>query len=648
MIRSARLIDPDSGLMYGPRMAAALRSTAVRATDPEALALAEGLVIPPRRLRAIVRELAAIGSCELGFRTPGTPEDRATAEYAAAALRDVGLDACAVEQVRVDGWRLSGAKVEVAGGRAYEASAMGGVPGTPTGGITAELVDVGRGDRRRLHGLDVAGRIALVDWDLLGYHPRHAGLELGLRGVRGMIVNCPPGGPYYQAPNALGTFHSAWHDGAPPFVMIRKEDAARLRRSLGRAPQTVTLTPDAALQRDAVGFNSIGYLGGGDPRRPIVIGAHHDCWNRGAWDNTTGVAALIVLAEALQRAGIEPRHRLAFTSRTGEEYGMVGSDFDWCVGAWEQIARTHPEWGARSPFHLCLEASGHPRMRTIMLTPPELRRWSRAACRTAEAKGWLTTGWYSSAPSTGTEQWPFMLRGVPGISVFNWETWFRKAEYHTTFDTISRLDFDHLARMTRFFAYLLLMADRDPDGILDHRAGAREVLRTTRDCGVPTAGLERAAARHAAQRGRAAYTRVGRELCAVDADGNTAYPHAQLAKDLRALERARAALAEGRLRRAATLLTRVGDNGVAPFLGREAYAIHRRRRLADQRSPHWIGASHPTSTPDLWEEIAALGGDPEPRPPAPWIRRSLDRHIARTRRSPLSESSRFSNTVSAS
>ena len=602
-----------------------------RSTDPEALVLAESLVLPASRLRRIVKDITAIGSCDLGFRVPGTPEDRATAEYVVDALKAAGLRDCGVERVRVDGWRLRGASVALHGGRTFEASAMGGTPGTGGKGVTAELVDVRRGDRRALRRLDVSGRIALVDWEVLAYHPRLAGLELGLRGARGLIVNCPPGGPYYQAPDALGTFHSQWHDGMPPFVMIRKEDAARIRTALARGPQTVTLTLDATLRRDATGFNSIGYLGSGDPRRPIVIGAHHDCWNRGAWDNTTGVASLIVIAEALQQAGIEPRHRLAFSSRTGEEYGMVGSDFDWCVGAWEQIARTHPEWGANAPFHLCLEASGNPRMRTILLTPPELARWSRAACRTAEAKGWLTTGWYSDVPSVGTEQWPFMIRGVPGVTAFNWETWFSKAEYHTTFDTISRLDFDHLARMTRFFAYMLLMADRDPDGILDHRARSADVVRATRDCGVPTAALERAAAGHAKRRGRAAWTTIGRELCASNAGGDTCYPHTQLAHDLKHLTAARTALAAGESRRAARQLAKVGANFAAPYMSRDAFARHHARRAEDMRGPHWIGASHLPATPDLWEEIAALQGDPDARAPGAWIDRSIARHITSTR-----------------
>ena len=602
-----------------------------RVRDPEALGIAEQLPVSARRLRKIVREISAIGSYDLGFRVAGTPEDRATAEYVAGELRSAGLDGCGVERVRVDGWRVRGASVAIEGGRTYEASGFGGVPGTPKRGLTAALVDGGRGDRHALRNIDVAGKLVLVDWDRMSFPPRLAGLELGHRGARGLIVNCPPGAPYYGAPDALGTFHGSWHDDAPPFVMIRKEHAAAIRRSLARGSVQATMTLAADLKRDAVGYNSIGYLGNGDPRRPIVVGAHHDGWFRGAWDNATGVAVLIVLAESLQAAGIEPRHRLAFSSRTGEEYGRVGTDFDWCAGAWEQISQTHPEWGANSPFHLCLEASGQPDMRTIMLTPPELSRWARAACRTAAAKGWLTSGWYSSKPSTGTEQWPFMIQGVPGVCAFNWEEWFRKTLYHTTFD--ATLDFAHLERMTRFFAYLLLMADRDPDGIIDHRDRARDIISATRDCGVPTEKLEQAAQGHATRKGRSAFTHIGREICAVDSQGTTCYPHTQSTRDLEQLQRALDALSVGALRRAARHLCRVGDNAVAPLLGREANAVHQGRRVADSSSPGWVGSSHLAVSPDLWEEIAALQGDPDARRPGPWIERSIERHLRTTRKS---------------
>src|SRR5207249_4579652 len=79
--------------------------------------------------------------------------------------------------------------------------------------------------------------------------------ELGLRGAKAMIVYCPPGGPYYQAPNALGTFDGIWHEEAPPCVTIRKEDAPKVE---GR----VRVVLRAPLTRGAEAANVVGVLPG--------------------------------------------------------------------------------------------------------------------------------------------------------------------------------------------------------------------------------------------------------------------------------------------------------------------------------------------------------------------------------------------------
>ena len=166
--------------------------------------------------------------------------------------------------VPVDAWRLEDAYVELDDGIRFECASFGGVPETRASGIAAELVVVGRGGRRQLDRLDVGGKVALVDWEVARLWPYHVGLELGLRGAVAMIVTSPPGGPYYQAPDALGTFDGIWHAEAPPCVTIRKEDAARARAAC-RAVRRVVLT--APLTRGAEAANVVGVLPG---RRDVL------------------------------------------------------------------------------------------------------------------------------------------------------------------------------------------------------------------------------------------------------------------------------------------------------------------------------------------------------------------------------------------
>jgi peptidase M28-like protein len=611
-----------------PRVRAARPRRTPDRADP--LAVARALPLDRDLLERVVAELARIGSSPLGFRVTGTPEDHEAARIVAGHLRDSGLEDVAVAEVRVDGWRFAEAELRVEPGAAIEGAALGGTPATPAGGAEGPVLDGGGGSRRELDRLDVRGALVLVDWRKGPLGPSDVGLELGLRGAAGVLVAPAAGGPYFQADGALGAFDGHWHAGAPPMMTLRRADAQALRAQLAGGPLTGVLHVRAEVVPGARGANAEAFLPGERPG-PIVVGAHHDGWFRAAFDNATGVAALVAIARALVEAGHRPRHRICFTSRTGEEYGLLDRTFDWCVGAWRQVSETHPRWGARAPFHLCLEASGHPGLRLALEAPVELVRWARAAGRAGEAQGWLTSGWRTSPPVTGTEQWPLLVAGVPGVAAYTWEPAFATGIYHTPLDTPEVVDFAHLERLTRFYAFLLLSADRDPGGILDHRARARDLARRARALGERGAALAGAAQAHAGARGRGAFTRVGRALHAVDAKGAIAYPHEQAAADLEGLEAALAALEAGDTRGTIRRLAGVGENALAGRLSEPAFARRAERLRREAGGDSWAGASHLTASPGLWAELAALRGEAGARPAGPWIERSLRRHAERTR-----------------
>jgi len=409
-------------------------------------------------------------------------------------------------------------------------------------------------------------------------------------------------------------------------ILIAKEDAAALRVAL---PERALMTLDAERSPGTRGANAVGFLAGESRGAPIVVGAHHDGWFRAAFDNASGVAAMLGIARALAAVGHRPRHPICFTSRTAEEYGLEASPFDWCIGAWRQVQDTHPEWGARSPFHLCVEASGHPDLRLALEAPVEIAEWARAACRAGRREGWLTSSWRIAPPGTGTELWPLLVSGIPGISVLTWEKSFMRTDYHTPRDTPALIDFDHLERLTRFYAYLLLLADADPGAILDPAARAEDLAGAAARLGRAGQPLATAAKRHAEASGRAAFTKIGRELLAVDAGGALAYPHAQAAKDVEQLKAARKALRDGDRRGAAKALRGVGANALAPRLSEAAFASHAQRRGPAGCGDSWAQASHLTESPQLWAEIASLTGGPGAEAPGPWIDRSLKEHLAR-------------------
>jgi hypothetical protein len=558
----------------------------------------------PEYLRHVVERLASIGSHPLGFRVAGTPEEREAVDFIAGEMRSLGLENVVEEAVPVDGWRFEDAYVELADRTRIEGASFGGVPETGAKGVTAELVRVGRGGRRQLDRLDVAGKIALVEWQVARLWPYHVGLELGLRGAKAMVLYAPEGGPYYQAKEALGTFDGIWHAEGPPCVTVRREDAPRLE---GRV-RVVLRAPCAP----STGWNVVGELRGRRRGAPVIVAGHHDGWFGAAFDDATGVAVTLELARAFIEAGVRPDRTIAFVSHTAEEYGIANSAYDWCYGAWYQVAVEHREWATRSPFYLNVEGSGRRGDPFTLDVPPELTGWIRRHCRAAERDGLLPNGWKLGRPNTWTEVWPFLAAGIPSINVSTFTHEFDRTEYHTQYDTADKLDFRYLAKLTALCGRLLL-----DEPVIDFEPRGRE-LHDTHGIGLGGTSEDDA---------RKLFTALARGLYGLDAIDAPRYPHEQTEADLLHLEQA---LEDPD--NAARHLARVGLNWLCADLSHEAFKIERGRR--GRRAPRacWGAMGDADPGPDLWRELASLRGEPGARKPGPWLEQSLHRHADRTRR----------------
>ncbi len=80
--------------------------------------------------------------------------------------------------------------------------------------------------------------------------------------------------------------------------------------------------------------NILGLIEGEDKDEVIVIGAHYDhvgmangyIWN-GADDNASGTVGVLALAKAFSEAGVKPKKSIMFALWTGEEKGLLGSEY---------------------------------------------------------------------------------------------------------------------------------------------------------------------------------------------------------------------------------------------------------------------------------------------------------------------------------
>lgn len=99
------------------------------------------------------------------------------------------------------------------------------------------------------------------------------------------------------------------------------------------------------VRREVSAWNVVGILDGSDPilkNETIVIGAHYDHLGRGgegslapregdihhgADDNASGVAGVLELARLFRTQGQRPRRTLVFIAFSGEEEGLLGSNY---------------------------------------------------------------------------------------------------------------------------------------------------------------------------------------------------------------------------------------------------------------------------------------------------------------------------------
>ena len=298
--------------------------------------------------------LDSLGTSPLGFRLAGSSADNAAADYLLRQFKAMGLANVRLEPVPVDVWDVRGASVTV-GGRTMTGSQFAGVPGTPTNGLTGEVVYVKNGLAQDYAGLDVTGKIVLVDTTLDNWWMNMPGAEATLHGAKAMIMTYGPGSfswttsyPWYVPGDSLGGNDGEYDMRWVPIVYISRNDGEWLRSQLTAGSQTATVKSDVRVTMaddGGVGYNVVAEIPGSVKNgQKVLVLAHHDAHFRPGMDDTGAVAAQMTIAKAMKMSGYKPQRTIVFMSTTGEEFGYTNCWYDWCIGAWYSNTVTHPTW----------------------------------------------------------------------------------------------------------------------------------------------------------------------------------------------------------------------------------------------------------------------------------------------------------------
>ena len=283
----------------------------------------------------------------LGYRTAGSEAELLTGRMLEEEMKRIGLPCVYRDEIQTDAWEFTKAQLSYEEEDGTKRTALLGAYQTDfvTGGPKRfELVFAGKGTLQDYEGLDVTGRLVLVEMNQRDeWWINYPVYQAHLKGAAAVIA-VQTGGYGEVDDRALNAQDIAGPACAPAFSISRK-DARPLRRMLaGGKEVTVTLDADSRVQKDRTTYNIVGEIPGRHPGRRILLSAHYDSYFDGFQDDNTAVSMMLSIAAALRKIGYEPENTLTFCAMAAEEWGVSDSPFDWSTGAYEQVFTAHPEW----------------------------------------------------------------------------------------------------------------------------------------------------------------------------------------------------------------------------------------------------------------------------------------------------------------
>lgn len=263
--------------------------------------------------------------CDCGGRLSGTESEK----RAFALLRERVRAASPANSGRsipvpYNGWQAKSATLKLPGGAFAPCHPLVRTIATPTSGLTAEVIDLGRGtpDEFEAHKAEIAGRIVLVRHELMfaagTIHRRRKYDMARASGAVGFLIGGPLAGHVVAGSSGRDSGEGI------PALGISPETAAKLaRRSTGFPTVTIAIeTAEGPAETETLVYD---YPGQTDDW--VVLSAHVDGHDlaESAMDNGTGLAAVLAVTRALAPEVATWRRGLRVMFFSVEEWALTGS-----------------------------------------------------------------------------------------------------------------------------------------------------------------------------------------------------------------------------------------------------------------------------------------------------------------------------------
>lgn len=527
--------------------AAPKESPAAAPADPEAAYESFLNAVSPDYAYDIAYELTTnpdFFNSELGGRTAGSDAEHAAADYLVQTMEEIGLSDVEKVAADCDRWQFNGASFTV-DGVSYPVYSYA-TASTPSEGITTEVVYVGKGTMWDYEGLDVTGKIVLIDIDQRNdWWITYPMLEAQHQGAAAILA-ANVGGFSQIADDALNC-QDICGPTAIPTLSIGLSDSQEIQEKLAAGPVTATLVVDNEVNvGEGTTYNIMGRIPGKSSDHQILVGGHYDVHFKGFQDDNCAVGLVLAMAKAMIDSGYQPENDLVFCLHGAEEWGSSYTQYDWTVGAWEMINRVHPDWVGKTLAFLNFELPAYEfDTYTSSYSAPEmyamLDYFVNEYPYSPEPEGCFEDGVLTEGYQTYTysDDFSYYAAGVPStVNGFllqkDMETVFPFYEeiYHSQYDTPETYNEAVMNFNIRYYGALAMYIDQTPALYLDFTAQYDRILASLDEELLTRVGVDMDAYHTALEALKETAQAMSEEICSVNED----YAEARNAQDTAKME----------------------------------------------------------------------------------------------------------------
>lgn len=386
---------------------------------------------------------------EIGNRWMGTGGESKAREYILRRFREFGLEEVHTEEFEYLNYLPSGSELEITHPVRQTLDCQP-LEYSKNDKVEAEVVYVGEGTEAEFKqldmlGVDLEGKIVAVT----SFAPFLITPHCERRRAAGMIVISDAPKNYIRRLTARLDTKAV--NPKPPFerylagfpgVITSAAGGERILSLLSVGKVTAKIQHEAEYAKKTTS-NVVGIVKGEvKPDEKVIVGGHYDSQLAGqlAWDNGTGVAALLEMARVL--AGKHPRRTVVFIAFSAEEIGLLGS------AAYVQEHTKELSKNAVGMINLDALSSIFPAENTLWVTN-NIEALSSAKAKEA---GWKVDSVVDPSSFVFSDYYPFMLLGIP--STWIWEYPPIHPYYHTENDISDFVDANKLLKVIEVNARL--------------------------------------------------------------------------------------------------------------------------------------------------------------------------------------------------